>query len=136
MNEEINEKLDEVMLSQIEDLYDLDPGSKERSAVVEDIAKLYKVRMEAEKNENDLYDARLKRTNEFEEIEREDELKKKQFKVDIRNSIIKYSIEAAAIAVPAAVNVYFMVKGFKFEETGGYCSTTFRNLFSKIKPTK
>lgn len=31
---------------------------------------------------------------------------------------------------------YLFLKGFKFEETGTYTSTTFRGLFNRFRPTK
>lgn len=45
-------------------------------------------------------------------------------------------IAAAEIVLPLVFYAAWMRKGFKFEETGTFTSTTFRGLFGKFKPTK
>ena len=40
------------------------------------------------------------------------------------------------IGLPLVFYGIWMNRGFKFEETGAYTSTTFRGLFNRFKPTK
>lgn len=45
-------------------------------------------------------------------------------------------VKVLGIVVGTAVNLVFIERGFKFEETGIYTSQTFRNLWSSIKLPK
>ena len=61
MNEEIRDLLGEEIKTEIRNLSTLEAGSKEKSTAIEDLAKLYKLRIEETKNEWDFsekYDAR------------------------------------------------------------------------------
>lgn len=48
----------------------------------------------------------------------------------------KVGIAAAELLIPLMFYGIWMWKGFKFEETGTYTSTTFRGLFNRFRPTK
>ena len=50
MNKEIKNKLDDAILNSILDIDTLTSGSKERTAAVEDLNKLYRLRLEEEKD--------------------------------------------------------------------------------------
>lgn len=104
--------MDEEIQSQIRDLASFQTGSKEKSAAIEDLAELYKLRIEEVKAEMDLDD-----------------------KIDARDNEDRYinlGIAAAGIVLPLIFNCVWMSKGFKFEESGTYTSTTFRNLFRTL----
>jgi hypothetical protein len=45
-------------------------------------------------------------------------------------------IEIIGIGLPLIFYASWMRRGFKFEETGTYTSTTFKGLFNRFKPTK
>ena len=62
----------------------------------------------------------------------------KAFQLD-ENTFDRYAkigIAAAELVLPLMFYGIWMRRGFKFEESGVYSSTTFRNLFSRFRPTK
>lgn len=129
MDEEIRKLLEEEIKTEIRDLSTLEPGSKEKSTAIEDLAKLYKLRIEETKNELDFsekYDAR----------EGDKQLKKDQLEEQVKDRYFRFGVEVASIILPLIFYAAWMKRGFKFEETGTYTSTTFRSLFNRFKPTK
>ena len=61
MNEEIRDLLGEEIKTEIRNLSTLDAGSKEKSTAIEDLAKLYRLRIEETRNEwdfNEKYESR------------------------------------------------------------------------------
>lgn len=50
--------------------------------------------------------------------------------------VIKIGLGLLEIGAPLALYAVFLNKGFKFEETGTYTSTTFKNLFGRIGPKR
>lgn len=129
MDEEIRELLGEEIKTEIRNLSTLEPGSKEKSTAIEDLAKLYKLRIEETKNEWDFsekYDAR----------EGDIQLKKDQLEEQVKDRYFRLGVEAASIILPLIFYATWMKRGFRFEETGTYTSTTFRGLFNRFKPTK
>ena len=111
MNDQIKELLEAEVQASIYDLGTLPVGSKERTAAVEDLVKIYNLM-----------------------IDDEAELKEKQEQA--KDRYFKLGIEAGSIILPMIFYAVWMRKGFKFEETGTFTSTTFRGLFSRFKPTK
>lgn len=129
MDEEIRNLLGEEIKAEIRDLSTLEPGSKEKSTAIEDLAKLYKLRIEETNNEwdfNEKYDAR----------ESDKQLKKDQLEEQVKDRYFRLGVEAAGIILPLIFYATWMKRGFRFEETGTYTSTTFRGLFNRFKPTK
>jgi hypothetical protein len=129
MNDEIKKMLEEEIKAGIEDLSSLESGSQEKTAAIDDLVKLYKLRIEETKNElefDEKYDGRV--TEEL--------FKKKQFEEQVKDRYFKLGVEAAGILVPLIFYAVWMRKGFRFEETGTFTSTTFRGLFNRFKPTK
>lgn len=112
------ELLNEAIGSQIENLKNIEPGSDDHVKATESLSKLYKLKIEEEKSLVEL------------------DVKKEQYKKENRNSILKMGIDTAGIVLPLAFYANWMNKGFKFEETGTFTSTTFRGLFQKFKTTK
>jgi len=138
MNEEIRRLLDEEIMSEIEDLAKLPLGSKEKTGAIRDLTALHKIRLEEVKNEM----AQTKAENEIEMVREKAkiEIEKEQVKAGLementKDRYLKLWIEAAGIVLPLIFYVYWMRKGFKFEETGTYTSTTFRGLFNRFRPT-
>ena len=154
MSENIKELLNEEIAAEIQAISSLDSGSEEKSKAIEDLAKLYRLRIEETKSELDAEDKRSRRTLESEANVRENEIKKsqldEQIKADVQDEQYKRSqldeqvkdryfklgIAAAEILIPIMFYGIWMRKGFKFEETGTYTSTTFRGLFNRFRPTK
>ena len=154
MSENIIELLHEEIAAEIQAISSLDSGSEEKSKAIEDLAKLYRLRIEETKSELDAEDKRSRRTLESEANVRENEIKKsqldEQIKADVQDEQYKRSqldeqvkdryfklgIAAAELLIPIMFYGIWMRKGFKFEETGTYTSTTFRGLFNRFRPTK
>ena len=129
MNEEIRNLLGEEIKSGIRDLSSLPSGSKEKSSAIEDLVKLYKLRIEETRNEwdfNEKYESRYSDTL----------FKKDQLKEQVKDRYFRLGVEAAGIILPLIFYAAWMKRGFKFEETGTYTCTTFRGLFNRFKPTK
>ncbi len=154
MGENIKELLNEEIAAEIQAISSLGSGSEEKSKAIEDLAKLYRLRIEETKSELDAEDKRSRRTLESEASVRENEIKKsqldEQIKADVQDEQYKRSqldeqvkdryfrlgIAAAELLIPLMFYGIWMRKGFKFEETGTYTSTTFRGLFNRFRPTK
>ena len=154
MSKNIKELLNEEIAAEIQAISSLDSGSEEKSKAIEDLAKLYRLRIEETKSELDAEDKRSRRTLESEANVRENEIKKsqldEQIKADVQDEQYKRSqldeqvkdryfklgIAAAELLIPLMFYGIWMRKGFKFEETGTYTSTTFRGLFNRFRPTK
>lgn len=154
MSENIKELLNEEIAAEVQAISSLDSGSEEKSKAIEDLAKLYRLRIEETKSELDAEDKRSRRTLESEANVRENEIKKsqldEQIKADVQDEQYKRSqldeqvkdryfklgIAAAELLIPIMFYGIWMRKGFKFEETGTYTSTTFRGLFNRFRPTK
>jgi len=129
MDEEIRKLLEEEIKAEIRDLSTLEPGSKEKSTAIEDLAKLYKLRIEETKNEWDFNEKYESRDNDI-------QFKKDQLEEQVKDRYFRFGVEAAGIILPLIFYAIWMKRGFKFEETGTYTSTTFRGLFNRFKPTK
>ena len=120
MSKEIKnlEKLNEVIGLQLEKLNTLEPGSEEHKKATDALSQLYKLKIEEETKTMELA------------------TKIQQHGKENKQSIVKMGIDVAGIVLPLAFYASWMNKGFKFEETGSFTSTTFRGLFQKFKPTK
>ncbi|GHV42290.1 hypothetical protein FACS189490_10950 [Clostridia bacterium] len=129
MDEEIKELLGEEIKEQIKDLSALQPGSIEKSDAIDDLAKLYKLRIEETKNEWEF-------DEKYESRKKEEELKKEELKGQAKDRYFRVGVEAVGIILPLVFYAVWMKKGFKFEETGTFTSTTFRGLFNRFRPTK
>ncbi|HQJ06958.1 MAG TPA: hypothetical protein PLI57_11345 [Spirochaetota bacterium] len=129
MDEEIRKLLEEEIKREIRDLSTLEPGSKEKSTAIEDLAKLYRLRIEETKNEWDF-------TEKYESRDSDIQFKKDQLEEQVKDRYFRLGVEAAGIILPLIFYGIWMRKGFKFEETGTFTSTTFRSLFNRFKPTK
>lgn len=66
MGENIKELLNEEIAAEIQAISSLDSGSEKKSKAIEDLAKLYRLRIEESRNELDAEDKRSRRTLESE----------------------------------------------------------------------
>ena len=129
MGEEIKDLLGEEIKTEIRDLSTFEPGSKEKSIAIEDLAKLYKLRIDETRNEWDF-------SEKYDTRESDNILKKDQLEEQVKDRYFRLGMEAAGIILPLMFYAAWMKRGFRFEETGTYTSTTFRGLFNRFKPTK
>ena len=110
---------------------------------MENVTKLYRLGLEDAKTDTD-YDEKVRRRemdeqheqNELDKQTREEQFKKDQLAEQIKDRYFKLGIGVAEIVLPLIFYATWMKRGFKFEETGTYTSTTFRGLFNRFRPTK
>ena len=110
MDDKAKELLDERIKTDIEGLTVMEPGSEEKEREVENLTKLYKLRIEEDKSERESEDAC------------------KSTIVDA----VKIGAEVGLALFNAAFVGYWMCKTFKFEETGSITSGAGRGVFNKI----
>ena len=152
--EQLKDLLSEEIKTQIQDLSKLDPGSAEKSKAVDDLATLYKLKIDETKMELDFDEKQARRKMDKENRLKDDAIKEQQLKDEnsvrerdelirkeqlaeqVKDRYIRLGIAAAEIILPLIFYSKWMKKGFKFEETGTFTSTTFRGLFSRFTPTK
>lgn len=109
MDDEVRRKLDEKIIDQFE-LLDYDYlRDEDRRGVIEDISKLYKLRIEESKT-----------SEEDKKIDR----------------YIRYGLELLGIVLPLCFYAKWMRIGLKFEETGTFTSQTFKGLLNRFRPSK
>lgn len=136
MNENINELLDEEIAAEIRSISEMKDGSTEKSKAISDLATLYKLRIEENKNLWEADEKYDRRKMEEEAGLRDENIKRTQISEQIKDRYFKVGIAAAELMIPLVFYGIWMNKGFKFEETGAYTSTTFKGLFNRFRPTK
>jgi hypothetical protein len=136
MEENIQTLLGEEIAAEIQTLSTLEPGSDEHTAAVSSLTKLYQLRIDEAKNEWDADEKYNRRVMESEANTHDDEFKRTQIEEQVKDRYFKVGIAAAELLVPLVFYGIWMRKGFKFEETGTYTSTTFKGLFNRFRPTK
>lgn len=132
----IDELLNEEIADEIKALSQLEPGSNEKSAAIENLTKLYKLRIEENKSSWDADDKYNRRIMDEKSNEKDDEIKKKQIEEQIKDRYFKVGIAAAELMIPLMFYGIWMNKGFKFEENGTITSSTFKGLINRFRPTK
>lgn len=129
MGEEIKSLLAKEIESEIENLDSLTPGSQEHSAAVESLAKLYKLKLEEDKISMEY----LEKTDMHES---DKGFKVAQLEESIKDRYFRLGIAAAELILPLMFYGIWMKRGFAFEKDGTFTSQTFRDLFSRFRPTK
>lgn len=102
--------LDEQIKMDIENLCLMEAGSEEKGKEVENLTKLYKLRIDEDKSERESEDARKKNL-----IDK-----------------VKIGAEVGLGAINLFAVCYWMRKTFKFEETGSITSAAGRGMFNKV----
>ena len=67
---------------------------------------------------------------------RENETQARQLREQKIDRYVRTGVAAAELILPLVFYGIWMKRGFKFEESGVYSSTTFKNLFNRFKPAK
>lgn len=132
----IKDLLNEEIAMEIQNLSEFKAGSDEKSSAIDDLAKLYKLRIEENKSEWDADEKYYCRVMEGEANTKDDELKQKQLEEQVKDRYFRVGVAAAELMVPLIFYGIWMRKGFKFEETGTYTSKTFTGLINRFRPTK
>lgn len=136
MGDEIRKALTSEILSEFEDLKTLESGSREHQMAIENITKLYKLELEEAKSDTDWDEVCNRRVMEAKREEREEQFKKDQLEEQAKDRYFRFGMDVAGMILPLVFYAVWMKKGFEFEETGTYTSTTFRGLFNRFKPTR
>ena len=140
MNEEIDKKLEEEILNQLEELKLFSTGSAEKEKAVETIETLYKLRMDSVKAENEADEKAARRV--LENTSHDDEMMLKERELlarrhdDKLNRIVGVCVNGASIVLPLIFYGIWMRRGFQFEKEGSITSKTFQGLIGKFKTTK
>ena len=132
----IEKLLREEIATQIQALSEFEPGSKEKSAAIDDLVQLYKLRIEENKSIWDTYAKHNSCVADNEAKVREEEIKRQQISEQVKDRYFKAGIAGAELIVPLIFYGIWMNKGFKFEETGTFTSSTFKGLINRFRPTK
>lgn len=144
MDEGIKVLLDEMIKTDILEIEEMDVGSEERKSAIDDLVKIYKLRIDETKNDKDICERREARIMEMDErrearfMERDTKSRDKQedLRELVKDRYFRVGIAVAEIGLPLLFYAKWMKRGFEFEENGAYTSTTFRGLFNRFKPTK
>lgn len=126
---ELNEIMDKELKRRFEDLENLKTGSDEQSKATDNIVKLYKLRMD--ENEQNV----SKEADEDKLLLEKSklELEAEKAKDDKLNRILT-TVTSVGISIAGfAVGSHWYGKGFKFEETGTICSSTFKGLMKDFR---
>lgn len=138
----ITKLLEEEIEEQINNLSSI-PDPKQKSMAVEDLTKLYKLRIEQAKNEAELTEKQARREMESRQIKLDSEAKERSENLEeirlsemVRDRYFRTGIAVLEIVLPLMFYGVWMRRGFKFEKDGTYTSKTFMNLFNRFKPTR
>lgn len=132
----IDELLSEEIAKEIRALNYLEAGSKEKSAAIDDLTQLYKLRIEENKSVWDADEKFERRVMEKEANARDNEVKRTQIAEQVKDRYFRVGIAAAELVLPLIFYGVWMKRGFKFEETGAFTSSTFKGLINRFRPTK
>ena len=115
----LEKKLEQELDRGFDELSRYDASSQEYTKASDNIAKLYKIRMEEVQNSAEYW-------NKIETNEA-------QIKEQRIDHAIRYGLEAVGITLPLVVYASLFKKGLIFKKDGVIGSTIFRNLISKGK---
>lgn len=129
MGEENRSLLEEEIKAEIKRLGFLVSGSQEHTTAVDSLTKLYKLKLEEDKNT-------YERLDKIENREIDQESKTAQMGESVKDRYFRFGMAAAELVLPLVFYGIWMRRGFKFEQDGTFTSQTFRGLFSRFRPTK
>ena len=129
MGEENRSLLEEAIRAEIERLESLDSGSQEHTTAVDSVTKLYKLKLEEDRNTYEHLD-----NIKIREIDQKS--KTAQMEESVKDRYFRFGMAAAELVLPLMFYGVWMSRGFKFEQDGTFTSQTFRGLFSRFRPTK
>lgn len=129
MGEENRSLLEEEIKAEIKRLGSLEFGSHEHTTAVDSLTKLYKLKLEEDKNA-------YERLDKIENREIDQESKTAQMAESVKDRYFRFGMAAAELVLPLMFYGVWMRRGFKFEQDGTFTSQTFRGLFSRFRPTK
>lgn len=110
-------------------LNEMEIGTDQHKAAVEELSKLMDRAIELEKVENDAKDKEETRENEK-------TLRLKQMEDEKKDRLVKNCLTGASILSGIGVTVWGALKSWKFEETGTVTSTAGRKFISNLLSKK
>ena len=113
MYDEIKAKLDEEIMDQLSVLSDMDVGSDKRKTAVDDLVKLYRLRIEETKNDRDFIEGVNAR-------EREEQFKKEQIVDQVKERKFRFGMAAAELLIPLIFYASMFYSGLDFEKEGTF----------------
>ena len=122
---DISSLLNEEIVRRLKELPDMEAGTKEIGAAIEDIEHLFKMRVEERKLDSE---------DQARVCEQHD--KQLENVVRAKDRWLRFGLDAAGLIMPMIFYGIWMRRGFRFEETGTFTSKTFLNLINRFKPTK
>lgn len=144
---DIQSLLDGVIETEIQNLGSLSSGSDEKSKAIQNLATLHKLRIEEIKAGTDADEKRERRKMDSEQRkaeldgkkadrDQEETFQKRQAMDQMIDRCVKTGVAVGELVLPLVFYGIWMNRGFKFEETGSFTSTTFKNLLNRFRPTK
>lgn len=154
MSEEKTAMLDSVIEELISNLDSLEDGSREKSSAVDDIAKLYRLKVDEMKvavDEDDKYNRRVledmnfQKEIDFKESQLAKEMEAKMHELELKQKELdelkfdryfRTGLAVFELVVTLAAYNCWTNRGFKFEEEGTFTSKTMGNIFMRAKKPK
>lgn len=144
---EIKTLLDDVIETEIRNLKQFSSDDEGKVDAIRDLAALHKLRIEEIKAQTDAEEKAQRREMDSEQRKAEliskdtdrtqdEKLQACQLREQKIDRYVRVGVAAVELMAPLVFYGIWMKRGFKFEESGVYSSTTFRNLFSRFRPTK
>ena len=128
---EIKERLEDVIQIHVDYLKGLNPSSDEYANATNALNTLYKLKLEEDKLDMSYQEDVLKEK----QIDIDKELKEKELDEQKKGRLIQLGLAVGNLALPLMFYNKWMKAGFKFETDGTFTSQTFKNLFSRFRPT-
>ena len=110
----IDELLSEEIAAQIKALSDLQSGTKEKSTAIDDLTKLYKLRIEENKSVWDADEKYNRRIMDKESVTKDGDFKERQIAEQVKDRYFRVGIAAAELLIPLMCYGIWMNKGFKY----------------------
>lgn len=151
---DIKSLLDGMIEKEIENVKSLKSGTNERSSAVKDLTALHKLRIEEIKAQAEADEKAKRREMDSEHHEAElaikerelddkradrtleEEFRIRQLKEQVIDRFARIGMTAGELILPLICYGIWMNRGFEFEKTGSFTSTTFKNLLNRFRPTK
>jgi hypothetical protein len=124
----IETKLHVEIDDELEKLVDIEVGTEQHKAAVDDIAKLTDKALEMERLIQNDKDLRLR--------EKEQELRLKQMEADERDRLIKNGLTATGIIVSAGLTIWGTIVSIDFEKTGTFTTIMGKGFIHGMLPKK
>ena len=132
MTNEIKDKLDTEISSELSLLADMEIGTDEYKSTVDSISKLIDKR-----NDIDKIDLEISKQQLAEQMEINKAMKQKEIdEYNKKDQLIKHAISIGSIVIPVLVTVWGTYKTLKFEETGTVTTIMGRGFINKLIPKK